>query len=280
MSRVLKPSFYVPVDDIKLIKMTPPVPKPGPESQPGPHSAGLPENVRLELEEAMQLKQSILRDAEEAAESLIQLANEEARAIREQAQAEIEAWWNERRQQDEQMLQQARQQGYEAGYAEGKAQAEREVEQASKGMLEEAQSVLKQAYESKRQIIGEAEPFLVELACAIAAKVIGRELEQSPETVLEMTRTVLSRWREKGSVTLCVSPEQYPFIRDARDELQGVIDPQADLRILPDASIDRFGCVVRTEYGSMDARIDTQLKEIKAALQMLATGSEDSADEQ
>lgn len=247
-------------------------------SQSDPNS-GLPESVQPELEEAMQLKQSILRDAEEAAESLIRQANEEARAIREQAQADIEAWWNERRQQDEQILQQARQQGYEAGYAEGKAQAERDVEQASKGMLDEARSVLKQAYETKRQIIGEAEPFLVDLACAIAAKIIGRELEQSPETVLEMTRTVLSRWREKGSVTLCVSPEQYPFIRDARDELQGVIDPQADLRILPDASIDRFGCVVRTEYGSMDARIDTQLKEIKAALQMLATGSDDSADE-
>ncbi|MDF2936760.1 MAG: hypothetical protein K0Q90_2133, partial [Paenibacillaceae bacterium] len=34
--------------------------------------------------------------------------------------------------------------------------------------------------------------------------------------------------------------------------------------------IDDFGCVVRTAFGSIDARVDTQLKEIKLALQQLS----------
>jgi flagellar assembly protein FliH len=92
-----------------------------------------------------------------------------------------------------------------------------------------------------------------------------------------MTQAVLARRREKGVVTLCVSPKQFAYIQDARDELLLSIDSQAELQILPDATIDDHGCVVRTAFGSIDAKIDTQLKEIKAALRQLALTSEENA---
>jgi flagellar assembly protein FliH len=167
-------------------------------------------------------------------------------------------------------MEEARQGGFAQGFQEGQEQAEVKVLEQYDQLLGDARTVLEQAYELKRQIIQESEPFLVELATAIAGKIIQQELSVNPQWVIEMTKGVLARKREKGTITLCVSPKQFAYIRDARDELKLSVDSQAELEILPDSTIDDYGCVVRTAFGSIDARVDTQLKEIKLALQQLS----------
>jgi flagellar assembly protein FliH len=52
------------------------------------------------------------------------------------------------------------------------------------------------------------------------------------------------------------------------------LDGQAELSIIPDYSVQDEGCVIRTPLGSVDAKIDTQLKEIKQVLLEIARGSE------
>ena len=52
----------------------------------------------------------------------------------------------------------------------------------------EAQELLQQAYRAKEELIQEAEPFLVELSCAIAEKVIERQLTVEPELMVELIR--------------------------------------------------------------------------------------------
>jgi flagellar assembly protein FliH len=223
-----------------------------------------------ELRQLLQMKDRILEDAENVAEEQIRQALEETEELRASAQQEIEGWWAERRSQDRQAMEEARQGGFEQGFQEGQEQAEVKVLEQYDQLLGDARTVLEQAYELKRQIIQESEPFLVELATAIAGKIVQQELSLNPQWVIEMTKGVLARKREKGTVTLCVSPKQFAYIRDARDELKLSVDSQAELEILPDSTIDDYGCVVRTAFGSIDARVDTQLKEIKLALQQLS----------
>ncbi|WP_258525516.1 FliH/SctL family protein [Paenibacillus sp. YN15] len=225
------------------------------------------------------MKDRILQDAENVAEEQIRQALEEAAGLRAAAQQEIEGWWEERRSQDREAAEEARQSGFQQGFQAGQEQAEVKVLEQYDQLLGDARTVLEQAYDLKRQIIQESEPFLVELATAIAGKIIQRELSSNPQWVIEMTKGVLARKREKGTVTLCVSPKQFAYIRDARDELKLSVDSQAELEILPDSTIDDFGCVVRTAFGSIDARVDTQLKEIKLALQQLSMETAEGEEE-
>jgi flagellar assembly protein FliH len=58
------------------------------------------------------------------------------------------------------------------------------------------------------------------------------------------------------------------------------MDSQAELQIVPDITVMDFGCVIRSSFGSIDARVDTQLSEIKKALQQIVKGSgEDTGNE-
>lgn len=278
MSNLIKNRFYYVVQDPKTIDQRPAHPLFERSAADDPD--GMSEEERQELAAARETKASILRDAEEAAEARIRQAAEEAERLKSEARREIDAWWQEARQQDEQHRQtirdQAAAEGYQAGYADGEAEAKRQYED----IIRQAKEMLEQAYRIKDSIIQEAEPFLVELSTAIAAKIIKQQLTLTPEWMVAMVKDVLARKREKGVVTLCVSPQHFAYIQEARDELAGVLDSQAELQILPDTSVGDEGCVIRTQLGSVDARIDTQLSEIKNALLQLAVTNEGVADDE
>ncbi len=224
-------------------------------------------------EETISIRDQIISDAQNFAEERIREAGEQCEQMLAKAEADIDAWWLEKRLEDERHSEASRQAGFEQGYAEGKAKAEQALQQEWESRLEEANAVLKSAYEMREQIIQEAEPFLVELSVSISEKVIGRQLSEAPDMALELIRKALSRRREQGVIALCVAPGQLAFVQAAREELNLVIDSQAELQIIPDATVKDFGCVIRSAYGSIDARIDTQLSEIKRELVQLANQS-------
>lgn len=272
LSNVIKSFQYVAMEDSKLVEPpAAPVLK-----QEHLQDGELTEEQQLELDNLMQMKEQILQDAESFAEEQVRAAMDEAAAIRQQAQAEIEAWWDERRQLDQETIEQAMDRGFEQGYQEGLARAEAELRQQYDSMLQEASQILEQSYVLKQQIIQESEPFLIELSCSIAEKIVDRQLTLESEWVIELIQKVLSRRREKGIIALCVSPSQFSYIQDAREELLLHLDSQAELQIIPDASVQDRGCVIRSSFGSIDARIDTQLNEIKNALRQVALRSEGS----
>lgn len=275
LSNVIKSFAYLPLNELKLLEtMTPLQLMKAGLLQPEDALDQLSPEQQQELQEANTLKDQILQDAEAFADEQIQQAMEEVTELREAAQNDIAQWWQERRSEDEAHIQEARQQGYDEGYAQGMQEAAESLRMEYSDMLLEARSILEQAYTLKQQIIQESEPFLIELSTSIAEKIVGRQLTLQPEWVIELIQKVLLRRREKGIITLCVAPSQFSYIQDAREELLTSIDSQAELEIIPDASVQDRGCVIRSSFGSIDARIDTQLKEIKSALQQVAQQSE------
>jgi len=216
----------------------------------------------------------IRRDAEETANKMLQEAAKQAELLKQQALTEIEEWWQERRQEADGLFQQtlaeAHQQGYAAGYQDGKAQALLDEEEK----IQTAQHVLSAAYREKERIIGEAEPFLVELSIDVARKIIGDELRANEEAVLDIVRRALRRSRMHGEVSVYVSQRDFEWIQEQRSHLLALLDGQAELAVYPDHTVTAGGCVIRTQLGSVDARVDTQLAEIKQALLEIARGSE------
>ena len=221
-------------------------------------------------EETLRLKEQIIEDAKKFAASRIQDAASECEKMLVDAQAQIELWWLEKRNEDEQVREAVRQAAYEEAFEQGLVAANQEMEKKWKNDINEAAAIVADTYQTREQIIQDAEPYIVDLTCAIAEKLIGEQLELQPELIIEMIQRSLSRRREQGEITLCVAPNQLNFVQAAREELMAAIDSQAELVIIPDTSVKDEGCVIRSKFGSIDARIDTQLSEIKRELLLLA----------
>nr|WP_154893592.1 FliH/SctL family protein [Paenibacillus xylanexedens] len=275
MSNLIKSFQYVPVDDRKRLENHHHYGGPETEGTDSEVEGAETEAIQARVdEETKRLTAEMLEDAKEFAEKQVREASEEAERMLKEAREQIDSWWQEQRQQDEHLIEAMRSQGFQQGFDEGKVQAELDLQVQIEQMMKEAQEVLQEAYVAKDQIIQEAEPFLVELACGIAEKVIDKQLTVEPEHTLELIRQNLSRKREQGMIALCVAPEQFAFVQAAREELSLSIDSQAELQILPDATVKDKGCVIRSSFGSVDARIDTQLSEIKKELIRIALEDE------
>ncbi|MBP2001120.1 flagellar assembly protein FliH [Paenibacillus shirakamiensis] len=268
MSNLIKSTQYVPVDMLKELDLSkhysPPVEHESPLTAP-PQSYDAEVN-RVRNEQFEEARRVMLHDAKDFAERQVREASEKAERLLIEANQQIAAWWQERREQDEHLIEAVKAEAFHEGFEEGKASALDSLEFQIQEMMEEGRQVLQQAYQAKEQIIQEAEPFLVELSASIAEKVIDTQLKLEPEFALELIRKSLSRKKEQGVLTLCVAPSQFSFIQGAREELSLVIDSQAELQILPDSTVKDRGCVIRSAFGSIDARVDTQLIEIKKEL--------------
>ncbi|AKG35224.1 FliH/SctL family protein [Paenibacillus durus] len=265
MSRLIKHSQYVPVEALKRLELARQHAGLAEEEiQSGESSETQHDDPAHEATE--QTCKQMLRDAKEFAEEQVRSASLEAEQIIERAHSEAEEWWRSRREQDEHLTEAVKAEAYSEGYNEGLLQAEEEMKAKLAKVMEEAQAVLLEAYKARDVIIQEAEPFLVELSCDIAEKIVEKQLTVEPAFTIDLIKRNLARKREQGTISLCVNPKQFSFVNAAREELTLAIDSQAELQILPDSTVKDHGCVIRSSLGSVDARIDTQLEEIKKEL--------------
>ncbi|BBI34440.1 flagellar assembly protein FliH [Cohnella abietis] len=274
MSNLIKSSHVISLDDLKRLEIMQRIlPVSQNISESGVDSEG---NPTIDVE-TQTLTDRIISDAEQTAQQILQQAQEAAAGIRAAAEQEAEAWWQSRREEDELFREEVNRQGYDEGYHIGVKQAEEDLKLDWEARLHSAQAIVEKAYETKETLITEGESFLVELSCSIAEKIINRKLSEAPEMAMKLFEQALSRRKEQGVIVLCVSPAQFAFVQAAKDELIVTLDSQADLQIVPDSSVKDGGCIVRSSFGSIDARVDTQLEAIREQLlKVAAHGAEEA----
>jgi type III secretion system HrpE/YscL family protein len=106
----------------------------------------------------------------------------------------------------------------------------------------------------------------IDIAMQVAKRIIGEELALRPELAAQMARPLLARVRRAKQVTLRVHPDDRAALEPLlRHETKGGELP-GGLRLEADASLSRGGCVVISDVGTLDARIETQLDALARAL--------------
>jgi flagellar assembly protein FliH len=208
----------------------------------------------------------VLVDAEEMAAKIIEQAKVKAAQLRQQAESEADTWRVAQQQQWNDTLQTATADGFKEGFAEGKATGLKDATEEMQWLLDQAKRILEQAYQDKEQIIAEAEPFLVDLSVTIARKVIQQELQQHPDQLTLLISEMILRSKETDAVAIFVHPDCYEFVQSERTKLQQLTGGEVEIKVYPDPAVAGGGCILRTSWGSVDARVDMQLEEIKEVL--------------
>ncbi|MFZ7944699.1 FliH/SctL family protein [Neobacillus sp. 19] len=183
-----------------------------------------------------------------------------------QIAAELAEWKSQEQEQFTHQLEEEKMRGYQEGYQSGFDEGKGHAELQYRELLEQAGTIVEHAYQEKQVVIQEAEPFVIELSLEIARKILQQELQQNQEALLPMIKQVLSSVYESSSLTINVSPVDFAFVQKQREQLLSVVDGKIEIKIVPDYSVKHGGCIIHTSSGSVDARIDVQLSEIKKAL--------------
>lgn len=195
-------------------------------------------------------------------------------AIRVEAQATLMRAIQEAERIREQAWREGYQRGYEAGYAEGLNEARRHAATELQHTLERLHAQVEEVCRALRAehhaYLQHAEQQLVELAIEVARKVVREELRLQPEHVLAVVREVLRRLQGFGRVRVRVHPLDVELVRRQRPLLLQVVDGIEAIEIVEDRRVGQGGCIIETEQGVYDARIDTQLSELERTIREAA----------
>lgn len=124
------------------------------------------------------------------------------------------------------------------------------------------------------QIISDAQKDVLELALMCANKIIGRDLERSPELVLEIVANCTEAARSSKAMVIKVNPEDGKLLRAKNPRLMELIGRTVDVSIRDDNDVERGGCIIRTEYGTIDGQIRTQIDMLRNVLTPTETKKE------
>ncbi|OEG00401.1 flagellar assembly protein FliH [Vulcanibacillus modesticaldus] len=226
-----------------------------------------PEVSQEELvDDTFNYRDQIIKEAKEQAARILGDAKKQAEELLEKEKKAIDEWWDKKRAEDDLLIERLKKEGYQAGYEEGHAKAELDLQEQYQKRFDQAQQILEEASRIKEQIIQESESKIIELSVAIAEKIIRKEIELDMGVVKNLVKEVLKGIKELEKISISVAPSYFTYLHNAREELLKELNGQIELLIFPDPSITDGGCIIKSSYGTFDAKIDTQLEEIKFLL--------------
>ena len=204
------------------------------------------------------------QDLRDKHDRLLSDARNEAEAVLEAARVEAEL---------------VRQQAFETARQDGREQAagdlESEIEQRASQLVEERFgeqlsrfiAVTSQLQELDKTQLGRWQNTATELAIAIAAKLVRRQLDVRPENAAEMIATALQFSAGSRRVEVRLHPEDLEMLNG--DQSLAVSSGLAALPeglLVADGTLERGDCLVQTVDGRVDARLDTLLERITTEL--------------
>jgi flagellar assembly protein FliH len=178
-----------------------------------------------------------LRTAEQQAELLVRQAKMEASEIEKQA--------------------------YERGFIEGEKAGKEVGEKTLDALLRQYAKRLEELNDLRKDIFATSEREVLRLALEIARKVIRREVSVDEELILTLVKVALSRLAEQTVMTVRVNPKDYQSIQRHQAAYSPTKGLNEGVKLIEDPSISRGGCLIETESGIIDGRIDEQLREIE-----------------
>jgi flagellar assembly protein FliH len=96
--------------------------------------------------------------------------------------------------------------------------------------------------------------------------VVKTEVTQNPEVIRALIANAVRRITDKENVRVRVSVADAPHVKEMRQEILELMDGLRHLEIVDDRRVGDGGCVIETNAGTIDAKIETQLSEIARAL--------------
>jgi flagellar assembly protein FliH len=159
-------------------------------------------------------------------------------------------------------LAQLEREAFAKGFAQGEQAGADAASQRGEAMLYRLTQTLEELTQVRSQMILQTERQMVQLALAIARRVVQREVTLDPDLLIAMARVALERLGETAQVKVRLHPDDYEAAGAARvAQLAG-----SNVMILADAHLSRGGCRIEPDMGIMEAGVDAQLQEIARAL--------------
>lgn len=145
------------------------------------------------------------------------------------------------------------------GYAEGEKAGMDRAKQSLDPVMIQMRQTLVELEKLKKRLMADAEAEAVTLALAISRKIVHQEIKTDPQVVLNTVRAALEKIVERDRIRIRLNPRDLDAAREAVGQFAQLTDGMESVSFDADASVSPGGCLVETQFGDIDGRIDQQM---------------------
>jgi flagellar assembly protein FliH len=207
-------------------------------------SSGAPRPIAFSFEDMNDRANEYLETVRTEAAKIVQQAHQQAEQIRRQAQAD----------------------GKQAAEDAAQKALDDRVARRMDTIVPALEQLITQLGDSKAELMRRWEESALSVTTSVAQQVIRRELEHKPEITLDLIGEALRLAAGAAEITLHVNATDYEHLGEQVNRLAQSLSRLTPTQIHVDPAISPGGCIVKTKYGEIDNRIESQLARIRDEL--------------
>jgi flagellar assembly protein FliH len=147
------------------------------------------------------------------------------------------------------------------GYAQGERAGLEAGGKRAEAMLRRVAQTLEELGGLRKTLMQQSERQMVQLALTLARRVVHREITLDPELIAAMAHVAIKKLGVSNPSTIRLHPDDYTIVARDGDRWSG-----SNVSVVPDPSIARGGCMVESDFGTIDGSLDRQFDEMARAL--------------
>lgn len=202
------------------------------------------EEVKRKTDQAQVIKQQALDEAAKI------VADAEARA------AEIVA--ESRAKMDAQLKE-----GYDDGFKKGQEAGFREGNLEAQRLTDRLHTIIERMMDKRQEILAETEQQIVDLVLLMTRKIVKVISENQRNVVVSNVVQALRKVKGRGEVIIRVNLNDVAMTTQHIKDFLSAAENIKNITVVEDSTVDRGGCMIETDFGSIDAKIVSQLNEIE-----------------
>lgn len=160
----------------------------------------------------------------------------------------------------------AAQEGRDAAEQAASAIANERLEQQLESLMPALETAIASVLQSKDAWRKHWETAGVQLAVKIAERLLRREIDRSPQVTLDLIRESLQLAAGYGNIKLHLNPLDHQTLGGQAAQVAEQLAGLAPTDVISDADVTPGGCVVKTEFGQIDQRLESRLARIEEEL--------------
>lgn len=160
----------------------------------------------------------------------------------------------------------AYQEAYQLGLEEGRKEAFQKVSSEIQERMETFDNLILTIKGMKKDMAAFNESHLIKLMFQMASRIAKSELKDNNEAMIEVLRDAVGLAQDEENITVHVSQSQFEFMEELKKEMGRDFEFIKKIRFEPNVEIVDGGCIVETNYGEVDARIEQRLEQLWSVL--------------
>lgn len=154
----------------------------------------------------------------------------------------------------------------EAKATSSEIHAEAKAEGFDEG-LQQFQAHLLLFEEHLRTLRLEMQRVMLPLVVKATKRIVGEELKQSPESIVDIVLQAIKQATQAKVVRLYINKEDLPYVEQERERIKESFEGLTSFSIEARSDVAQGGCIIETEKGVLNATLENQFRALERALE-------------